>query len=150
VDLPGRLAAGVFSIDYSLGSIDAGRYASLITWGDAAGRMTVKGPAGAYAWTYGDFMGFVESTTGDALLASYGNAVGFVTAGGYGVVHVVGDYFGTIDAVEDALAVTLGKFDGYVTSGADAYILGQDDVNARVTADRDAYVHAVGDVRGAL
>jgi len=62
--------AGVFSTDYSLGSIDAGRYASLITSGDAAGPMTVKGPAGAYAWTYGDFTGFVESTTGDAPGAS--------------------------------------------------------------------------------
>ncbi|MBM4094919.1 MAG: hypothetical protein FJ276_36740, partial [Planctomycetes bacterium] len=116
---------GMLSIDYAVGAIDAERYAGLITWGTAAGPMSVDGKEGAFGWVYKDFIGEVRSAHGDAYLIVYGNAVGAgrLAAGGRdAAAWVVGDAVGGVEAGEYAGAVVLGDFNGYLTAGADGFI----------------------------
>jgi hypothetical protein len=138
----------MFSVDYTIGSIDAGRYAGMITWGTAAGPMVVDGEEGAFAWAYRGFNGDVHSANGNAFLGSYGDAVATVSGGRDALVAVVGYFIGRVEAAEYAGAVTLGNFNGALSAGAAGFILSEGNVHAGMTTGDDLLVWAVGDVTG--
>jgi VCBS repeat-containing protein len=151
-DVNGGVFAGgsglIYAVEDAIGSVTAGEYAGVVTWGDAAGPMSVKGPEGAFAWSYGDFNGFVESSAGSAFLTAYGNGIGAVRGAEYAAAYVVGDWLGDIEGGDDAGGVALGSFNGNVTAGASGYAISEGDVDASITAARDVLVWAIGDVTG--
>jgi hypothetical protein len=151
-DVNGGIFAGgsglIYAVEDAIGSVTAGEYAGVVTWGTAAGPMSVKGPDGAFGWSYGDFNGFVESSDGSAFLTTYGNGVGAVRGADYAAAYVVGDWVGDIDAGDDAGGVALGSFTANITAGASGYAISEGDVSADITAARDAFVWAIGNISG--
>jgi hypothetical protein len=151
-DVNGGVFAGgsglIYAVEDAIGSVTAGEYAGVVTWGDAAGPMSVKGPEGAFGWSYGDFNGFVESSAGSAFLTAYGNGIGAVHGADYAAAYVVGDWLGDIEGGDDAGGVALGNFNGNITAGASGYAISEGAVSASITAARDALVWAIGDVSG--
>jgi hypothetical protein len=138
----------IYAVEDTIGSVTAGEYAGVVTWGTAAGPMSVKGPDGAFGWSYGDFNGFVESSDGSAFLTTYGNGVGAVRGADYAAAYVVGDWVGDIEAGDDAGGIALGSFTGNLTAGASGYAISEGDVSASLSAARDALVWAIGDITG--
>lgn len=149
------ITAGQSALLYAVGSVTTvsvvGLDAALVSWDSVGGPSVVTGTDSAFAFTYGNFYGTVNSPAGDAGLVTYGNVFATTVSGALSAIALtVGNFDGNVTGGTFAGAISLTNFQGNVTSGGDAVLLTEGDGSAHLTAANDAFVWSLSDFNGII